>query len=369
MASEFRYSDMMKHSALLLAVALSGQIAAHADVELIIGEPLTSAVSEPFSIDFDSKGNLYGVEFTKSNRVFKLAGGELSFVAGVKHNAEVKGKGSKVEVDVRDGPDPLTAIFDGMHDIQMLDDTKAIVGDSFQHRIRLIDFGKSQVSTIAGTGVPGFSGDGGPATAAKFNVTMTASLSPDRQRIYVADIGNSRTRVVDLATGTVNTVAGSGKKGLPTDDSNALEAAMGDTRAVTQAKDGTLYVLLRGGNSLVAVKDGKARTVVNAGGKKGYSGDGGPGRDATMNGPKYVAMDAEGNVLICDTENHCIRRYSPATQKIELLAGAPPKAGTKIGSTWLKTELRRPHGVRLGIDGKTLFIADTYNNRVLRGEY
>jgi glucose/arabinose dehydrogenase len=116
------------------------------------------------------------------------------------------------------------------------------------------------------------------------------------------------------------------------------------------------------------VKDGKVRTVVNATGKKGYSGDGGPGRDATMNGPKYVAMDNEDRVLIADAENHCVRRYSPKTEKIELLAGAPPKAGEKIGEGFLHTELRRPHGVRIGPDGK-LYIADTYNNRVLRGDY
>lgn len=356
----------MKHSALLLLAALATSPTAASAVELVVGEPKTEHVSEPFSIDFDSKGTLYGVEFTKANQVFKFEGGKLTFIAGVKHNAEEKG--APKATDVKDGADPLQAIFNGMHDIRLLDDTKAIIGDSFNHRVRMLEMGSGRVSTLAGTGASGFSGDGGPATAATFNVTMTSSLSPDRKRIYIADIGNSRTRAVDLESGIVTTVAGNGKKGLPADDSDALNAAMGDTRAVTQAKDGTLYVLLRGGNSLVAVKDGKARTVVNAAGKKGYSGDGGPGREATMNGPKYVDMDADGNVLICDTENHCVRRYSPATQKIELIAGAPPNAGVAIGSTWLQTELRRPHGVRQAADG-TLYIADTYNNRVLHGAY
>ena len=336
-------------------------------VELVVGKPKTEHVSEPFSIDFDSKGAMYGVEFTKSNRIFKYEGDKLSFVAGVQHSEE--DKGTAKATDVNDGADPLKAIFNGMHDIQIAEGDKAYIGDSFHNRVRLLDLASGHVSTIAGTGKSGFSGDGGPATDATFSITMTASLSPDEKRIYIADIGNSRTRVIDLATGIVSTVAGNGKKGLPADDSNALDAAMGDTRAVTQAKDGTLYVLLRGGNSLVAVKDGKARTVVNAAGKKGYSGDGGPGRDATMNGPKYVAMDPNGNVLICDTENHCVRRLNTQTGIIELLAGAPPKAGTKIGATWLQTELKRPHGVRMGPDGKTLYIADTYNDRVLRGEY
>jgi sugar lactone lactonase YvrE len=309
---------------------------------------------------------MYGVEFTKSNRIFKLDGTQLSFIAGVPHSEEDKGR--KAASEVSDGSDPQKAVFNGMHDIQITRDGRAYIGDSFHNRVRLLDLASGHVSTIAGTGAGGFSGDGGPATAATFSITMTATLSPDQKRIYVADIGNSRTRMIDLASGIVTTVAGNGKKGLPADDSDALTAPMGDTRAVTQANDGTLYVLLRGGNSLVAVKDGKARTVVNAEGKSGYAGDGGPAREAKMNGPKYVAMDANQNVLICDTENHCVRRYSPETGKIELIAGSPPKSGKAIGSTFLETQLSRPHGVRMGPDGK-LYIADTYNNRVLRGDY
>ena len=348
---------------LALAIFAACSIA-HADVEVIVGTPVTEAVSEPFSVDFDPAGVLHGVEFTKSNRVFRLAGGKVEFVAGTQHNSEKV----KTIAEVHDGSDPLKAVFNGMHDIQITRDGRAIIGDSFNHRVCLLDLKSGAVSTIAGAGKAGFGGDGGPATNALFNITMTATLSPDQQRVYVADIGNHRTRLVDLGSGLVTTVAGSGQKGLPTDGADALQATMGDTRAVTQAKDGTLYVLLRGGNSLVEVKDGKVRTVVNATGKKGYSGDGGPGREATMNGPKYVAMDAAGRVLIADAENHCIRRYSPQTGKIELIAGAPPKAGNKVGKTFLQTELRRPHGVRHGPDGR-LYVADTYNDRVLRGDY
>ena len=354
----------MKFSLPILSLlALSTPLVA---VEIIVGEPKTAHVSEPFSVDFDAKGTLYGVEFTKSNRVFRWSEGKLDFIAGVQHNAEEKGKA--METDVHDGANPLKAIFNGMHDIQVTREGKAIIGDSFHHRVRLFDLSSGEVSTLAGTGKSGFGGDGGPATAAMFNVAMTATLSPDQQRVYIADIGNHRVRMFDLAGGKIETVAGSGQKGNPADGGDALQSPMGDARAVTQAKDGTLYVLLRGGNSLVEVKNGKVRTIVNASGKKGYSGDGGPGRDATMNGPKYVAMDAQQNVLICDTENHCVRRWSPVTEKIELIAGQPPKAGIAVGEMWLKTELRRPHGVRLGPDG-LLYIADTYNNRVLRGDY
>ena len=349
----------MKLSALLLLATAPALVA----VELVVGTPKTAHVSEPFSVDFDASGAMYGVEFTKSNRVFQWANHKLTFIAGAQHNAEKQ----KPQGDVFDGSDPMKAVFHGMHDIQITKEGNAIIGDSFNHRVRLLELASGKVSTLAGTGKGAWGGDGGPAIAASFNITMTATLTPDEKHLLIADIGNHRTRSMNLSTGMVTTVAGNGKKGLPTDGANALDTPMGDTRAVTQAADGTLYVLLRGGNSLVEVKNGKVRTVVNAGGKKGYSGDGGPGRDATMNGPKYVAMDSAGNVLICDTENHCVRRYSPVTEKIELIAGAPPKAGRTIGDTWLKTELRRPHGVRIGPDGQ-LYVADTYNDRVLRGK-
>ena len=354
---------MSTHRLLPVVLVLSSAFHVRA-VEVVVGKPATEHVSEPFSVAFDSKGAMYGVEFTKSNRVFKFADGKLSFIAG----AQQSGNEKAVMAEVNDGSDPMKALFKGMHDIQITKADKAIIGDSFHNRVRLFDLASGAVSTIGGTGEPGFGGDGGPAVKAKFSITMTASLTPDEKTVLIADIGNNRVRAIDLASGTVKTVAGNGKKGNPTDGTAALDAPLGDARAVTQAADGTMYVLLRGGNSLVEVKNDKVRTVVNAAGKKGYSGDGGPGREATMNGPKYVAMDAGGNVLICDTENHCVRRYSPATEKIELIAGAPPKAGKNVGGTWLETSLSRPHGVRLAADG-TLYIADTYNDRVLRGAY
>lgn len=351
--------------AMVLGLSL-GVVTSHAQVEEIAGAPETEPVSEPFSVDFDSKGILYGVEFTKANRIFKVVDGKVEFVAGVNHNAEKEKPAPGAEV--KDGPDPQAAVFNGMHDIQITKDDLAIIGDSFHHRVCLLDLKSGAVSTLAGTGEKGFGGDGGPAISAKFNITMTATLSSDGNRVLIADIGNHRTRAIDLTSRLVSTVAGSGKGGLPVDGTPALEAAMGDTRAVTEAEDGTIYVLLRGGNALVAVKEGKVRTVVNGAGKKGYSGDGGPAIDATMNGPKYVAMDRQGRVLIADAENHCIRRYDPKSETIELIAGMPPKASDGIGASLVETGLRRPHGVRIGPDGR-IYVCDTYNNRVLAAPY
>lgn len=355
----------MKIAPFLLLVLLPASTFA-GGVEVVAGVPRTAAVSEPFSVDFDSEGALYGVEFTKSNRVFRLREGKLEFVAGVAHNAEKEKPADGA--DVNDGPDALAAIFNGMHDIQITRDGIAIIADSFHHRVRSFDLRSGAVATIAGTGAKGFEGDGGPAVAGRFNITMTAGLSPDEGSLLIADIGNHRVRRLELGSGLLTTVAGNGQKGLPEEGAAALETPMGDARAAALAPDGTLYVLLRGGNSLAAVKGGKARIVVNRSGRKGYEGDGGPALEAAMNGPKYVAIDPRGRVLIADAENHCIRRYDPDKGTIELLAGRPPAAGDAIGATLLETGLRRPHGVRVGPDGR-IYVCDTYNNRVLAAPY
>lgn len=357
----------MKHASffVLLLLAISPLLRA-GEVEVIVGSPATVEVSEPFSVDFDAEGTLYGVEFTKANQVFRLKDGVLAFIAGAKYDAE-KAKPAEGS-DVKDGPDPLAAVFHGMHDIQITRDGVAIIADSFHHRVRRFDLKSGAVGTLAGTGEKGFGGDGGAATAGRFNVAMTAGLSPDEGLVLIADIGNHRVRQVELASGLLSTVAGNGKKGLPVDGDKALETPMGDARAATLAVDGTLYVLLRGGNSLAAVKNGRARIVVNRSGTKGYGGDGGPALEASMNGPKYVAMDPKGRVLIADAENHCIRRYDPASGKIELIAGKPPVASNEIGDSLLTTGLKRPHGVRIGPNGR-IYVCDTYNHRVLAAPY
>jgi streptogramin lyase len=110
----------------------------------------------------------------------------------------------------------------------------------------------------------------------------------------------------------------------------------------------------------------KVRTVVNAAGKAGYGGDGGPGREALLAGPKYVALDRAGRVLIADTENHCIRRYDPQRETITTVAGVPTKAGAAIGADLRSTQLARPHGCTIAPDGR-LVIADSDNDRIVAG--
>lgn len=355
-------------------------IAAAAEITVLAGtaggraaeSPAAAIVNEPFAVDFDAQGRLYGVEFTRGNRVFRSSeritanGGPptIEFVAGQFHQTTSK---TILPAAVAEAAAADTR-FNGMHDLAVAGDGRIYLADTFHHLIRVFDPAAGRVATLAGTGEPGFAGDGGPVAAAAFDQPYCGSLSPDGSRLLIADIRNHRLRVIDLAANTVHTVAGNGKPGKPIDGVAATATPLAGPRAACEAADGTVYLVLREGNALVAIRNGRVQTVVNASGKAGYDGDGGPGREALLKGPKYVCMDRQQRVLIVDTENHCIRRYDPATGRIDLLAGVPQRAGAAIGGDWKSTELRRPHGVRTTTDGR-LVIADSDNDRLLIGVY
>lgn len=358
-------------------MAIGCGIAAAGDIAVVTGAAsgrsgaaAEAKVNEPFAIDFDREGRLYGVEFMRGNRVFRtvepLAGtgaAAVEFIAGVFRQTDTQ-TAAMFEAEC-----PANAArLSGMHDIAMAGDRRAYLADTFNHVIRVLDRQRGKVGVVAGTGKPGFSGDGGPAAAAAFNQPYCGSLSPDGGRLLVADLRNHRLRAIDLGTGTVQTVAGNGKPGRPADGAVATEAPLAGPRAACEAADGTVYLVLREGNAVVAIREGRVCTVVNASGKAGHAGDGGPGREARLSGPKYVCMDRQQRVLIVDTENHCIRRYDPRTESITLVAGVPSLPGAEVGPTWQATQFRRPHGARIAPDGR-LVVVDSDNDRLVIGPY
>lgn len=223
-------------------------------------------------------------------------------------------------------------------------------------------------TAFAGTGRAGFSGDGGPAERARFDIPASVVVDPTGKFLIVADLGNHRVRRIDLATRVVTTLAGNGRKAFPQEGVGPLTTPLGYVRTAFMSRDGTLYALLGsvlGGHSLVAIKDGKVAVVVNRSGKPGPPTDG-PAAEARLNFPKYAATDAKGGVLIADTENHCLRRYDPVDRTIRTIAGNGVK-GAAIGAEWAATQLDRPQGVRIGPDGR-LYVADTDNHRILVGQ-
>ncbi len=360
-----RLSGLIDGVFLSLAAAGLATAAEPDVVELVAGEPATPAILVPFSTGFDGAGNLYGIEFQDGNRFFKIdTAGQFSFLGG--KLSQTSGKDG--DISEGDGGPVSGAVFNGVHDIAVTPEGDVYLADTWNNRIRKVDGKTGIITTFAGTGVAGFSGDGGPATEAKLGGIYSCALNKDATRLYLADLPNLRIRVIDLSTGIIETVVGSGEKGLPEDGTPALEAPLINPRAVTVDDDENIYILSRNGHALrvVEAKTGKIKTVVNASGAKGATGDGGDALLATMNGPKHLCMAPNGDVIIADAENHLIRRYVPGEGKIYHVAGVPEKKGTAgIGGPPSEVQLNRPHGVRIGPDG-LLYVSDSYNNRVLR---
>jgi sugar lactone lactonase YvrE len=324
---------------LLLIGLLTTIAAAELRVEPFIdGSKKSSPLNTPFGIEFDGAGHAYIVELDGGRIHKRTRDGALSVISG---------DGSKSYKG--DGGPAKDATYNGMHNLAVTPAGDLYIADTWNNVIRRIDHKTGLVSTIAGTGEKGFAGDGGPAVKAKFSGTFCVALSPGRDKLIITDLGNKRVRLVDLATGLVDTVAGNGKGGVPKEGAMAKESPLADPRAAVMDSKGNLYILERGGHALRVVSpDGRIQTVAGATGKAGKQD--GPAGQSTLNGPKHLCVDRDDHILIADAENHLIRRYD---------------AKTGLLSTLPITGLARPHGVTVTADG-TLYVVDSYNHRVLR---
>ena len=311
-------------------------------------------LSAPFGAIVDRAKNVFVVDML-GNRVLKrdFAGG-FTVLAG-----------DGTQGDAGDGGPAQEARLNGPHSIALAPNGDLYIADSWNHRVRRIEARTSTIRTVAGTGVAGFSGDGGPATHAQFNGVYGISLDASAHQLYVTDLENRRIRKVDLTTGIVQTVAGNGGRGVPKDGALASHSPLVDPRSVTVDRQGNVYILERSGNALrVVERTGTIRTVAGTG-EEGASGDGGDGRAARLRGPKDVCVDLDDSVLIADTENHVIRRYDPRTRKITRVAGTGVRGADGTDGPPQFTDLNQPHGVSVGAEGE-LYVSDSSNRRVLR---
>lgn len=315
---------------------------------------LDAKLHSPFGVESDRSGNFFIVE---------LEGGHVHKIDSKGTFTTISGNGTKGFAG--DGGPASKGVYNAMHNLAIAPSGDVYIADTLNHRVRKIEAGTGALSTFAGTGRAGAGGDGGPANEAEFNGVYCIAFNPRFSRLFIADLENRRIRSIDMKTGTVETVAGNGKKGVPADGAVAREAPLVDPRAVAADAEGNVYVLERGGHALrVVAPSGKIRTVVGTG-EPGSSGDGGPAREARLRGPKHLCLDRMGGVVIADSDNHVIRRYDPSTGTIQHVAGSGRKGAGGLDGPPEQVELDFPHGVFVHPDG-TLYIADTYNNRILR---
>src|SRR5215472_3670701 len=307
----------------------------------------------PFDVGFDADGNLYFSDtFNHRIRRVEAQTGIITTCAG---SGEAGYSGDR-------GP-AIRAQLNEPYGIAVDHAANVYIADRHNHCVRQLDSVTGVITTFAGNGTSGFGGDGGPASRAGMVEPNGLALDPAQRRLFIADVADHRVRVVDHATGTISTFAGTGAAEHSGDGGPAAAAGIFGARAVKAAADGTVYILERQGSSLRAVDPSTGVITVFAGtGARGYSGDGGPARDAVFDAPKEFALDPGGVILIVDTENHAIRRIYAATGIVETIAGGR-KSSEGDGGPARSAGLGRPHGAVVGPDG-SIYIGDTENHRV-----
>jgi DNA-binding beta-propeller fold protein YncE len=224
---------------------------------------------------------------------------------------------------------------------------RVFFADRLNRRVRVIDT-TGIITTLAGNGSDLFSGDGGPAAHAGLVEPNGLALDPEQARLFIADVAGHRVRVVDLASGTIETFAGTGEARHDGDGGSALEAGVFGARAVAFAPDGSLYVMERQGSCIRRIRHGIIETVAGTG-ARGYTGDGGYARSAVFNAPKEMAVDPAGNIFVVDTENNAIRRIDASTWTVTTIA----------------SNLARPHGALVAPDGSVL-VGDSEHHQIRR---
>lgn len=219
--------------------------------------------------------------------------------------------------------------------------------DMPNHIVQRIDKKTGLLTTVAGTGEAGFSGDGGPATQAQLRQPHSIVFDP-QGRLLICDIQNHRVRRVDLNSGQIETWLGTGEKKNPADGAALAGAPLFGPRAIDVGRDGKLYIVLREGNAMYEIdpKAGRYRLLIDQG----------------MKGPKGVSVAPDGSVYIADTENHKVQRVEPGTKKMSVVAGSGVRGDGPDGAP-LECKMNRPHGVFVDKKG-LVYIGDSEAHRI-----
>ncbi|HYE98048.1 MAG TPA: hypothetical protein VEJ18_04010 [Planctomycetota bacterium] len=315
------------------------------------GPAARAQVNNPFGVVRGPDGAVYFCEY--DGQVVRRVGpdGTITTVAG---------SGEKGYAG--DGGPALKAAFNKPHEIRFDPRGDLYIADMANHAIRKVDLKSGVVSTVAGNGQAGYAGDGGPAAQSRLKQPHSLQFGPGGD-LYICDIGNHVIRRVDAKTGRISTFAGTGKAG-PTPDGAPLRGTpLNGPRSLDVDAGGDLWLATREGNQVfrLDLKAGRIHHIAGTG-KKGFTGNGRPAREATLSGPKGIAVGPAGDVFLVDTESHTIRVIDPKTGRIDVLVGTGAKGDGPDGPP-LACRLARPHGVWVDPDG-AVFIGDSENHRL-----
>ncbi len=317
------------------------------------GGPATRAqLDNPFGVVRGPDGAIYFCEYT-GHIIRKVApDGTISTIAGTPGTKGYSG----------DGGPALKATFNLPHELRFDAQGNIYIADMQNHAVRRIDAKTHVITTFAGTGQMGYSGDGGPASKAQLKQPHSIQFDPQGD-LYICDIGNNVIRKVNMKTGIITTFAGTGKGGETPDGSPIKGTPLKGPRSLDFDAQGNLWLATREGNQVFKfdLKAGKIHHVAGTG-KKGFTGNGGPAKLATLSGPKGIAVAPDGNVFLADTESHSVRMIDTKKGILELVAGTGEKGDGPDGNP-LQCKMARLHGVFVDRDG-AVFVGDSETHRV-----
>lgn len=324
------------------------------DTPVAGGKAVELPVDLPFGV-VEGPDKAYYITTVGSHRVLRLDldHGTLTSVAG---------NGTKGFAG--DGGLATNATLNEPYEVRFDSAGNMLILEMQNHLLRRVDSQTGIISTLAGDGVEGDRGDGGPAKHARFHNPHSFILDGN-DNIYIADQSNHRVRKIDPRTARIETVAGTGEKGYPTDGGMAREQPLIYPQGLA-IQDGQLWIVSVGGNVLwrMDLASGVIRRVAGSG-ERGYTGDGGDPLLATFDGPRGMTISPQGILYLVEGENNLLRAVDPNRRQIWTIAGAGPGQHEFVrdGVAAVGAPLWQPHGVCVTPDGSIL-ISDTINHRV-----
>ena len=313
------------------------------------GPPNKARIDSPFGIVRGPDEALYICD-TFNHVIRRVKKGQISTVAGTGKKGYSGDGGSATKAQLNE---PYEVRFDRMGHMFFV--------EMRNHLVRRVDAKTGRISTVAGTGQPGFSGDGGSAVKARMKAPHSIQFGPEGQ-LYICDIGNHRIRRVDVKTGDITTFAGTGTRKHTPDGAKISGTPLNGPRAIDFAGH-QMWLALREGNAVYRLDLKKGTIHHEAGtGKRGFTGNGGPAKRATLSGPKGIAVGPRGNIYLADTESHSVRMIDRQTGLLELIAGDGKKGDGPKGDP-LKCRMDRLHGIFVDRNGD-IFIGDTNTHRI-----
>jgi sugar lactone lactonase YvrE len=309
-----------------------------------------SKLNSPIGLALDSQGRLY-IADTLNHKIRMVIGGFIYPVAG-DGIAGFKGDGGQAQNAELNEPNDIVLSPGG---------DALFVADSGNRRIRKIanPATNPQISTIAGNGTNGWSGDGGPATSAQLANPYAVAVDAAGNE-YIADNQNDLIRKIDV-NGAITTVAGNRTNGFSGDGGPATGAALNDPRGVAVDAGGSIYISDMGNQRIRKVDSAGVITTIAGTGVAGFSGDSGAATAAMINAPRGLAVDASGAVYFADTANHRVRKVAGGI--ISTVAGTGSAGFAGDGSQATAAQLSRPRGLAINAAGD-VFISDSGNNRI-----